>query len=98
MKIVLAHNHYDQSHLDAVVDQMRDQGAPTIRVYDLEFDGLVQAIEGCHRLRAAEILGIEPELEFIDKGMLCSDVDGLDFDGAEYVYEIGDWENYSIEV
>lgn len=97
MRIVLAHNHFDQAHLDAVVGQMRSMGAPTIRVYDLEFDGLVQAIEGCHRLRACEILEIDPVIEFIDKDQLVADVGGLDFDGAQYVYEIGDWENYSIQ-
>jgi len=99
MKIVLLHNHYDESHLEVVIEEMKVLGAPTIRVYDLGFDGLVQAIEGCHRLRACEALGIEPNLEFVDGECPLADIDGLDVDTcAEKVCELGDWENYSIEV
>lgn len=98
MKLVLLHNHYDQNHLNSVIEEMKVLGAPTIRCYDLGFDGLVQAIEGCHRLRACEVLGITPELDFVDGDTLLSDID-LDVDSdAETIDELGDWENYSIEL
>ena len=65
MKLVTLHNHFDQEHLDAVVAKMKVLGAPTIRCFDLGFDGLIQAIEGTHRIRACEILGLQPVLEFV---------------------------------
>ena len=98
MKIVLAHNHYNEKHLDEVIEDMKLLGPPTIRVFDLGFDDLFQAVEGCHRLRACEILEIEPILDIIGEDEKVCDIEGLDFDGAEYIKEIGDWENYSIEV
>lgn len=97
--IVLLHNHFDQAKLDAVVEEMKVLGAPTIRCYDLGFDGLTQAIEGCHRLRACAILDIEPELVYLDPETRLEEVDGLDFDGdcsLQTIGELGDWENHRV--
>ena len=94
MNIVLLHNHFDQAKLDSVIEEMKTLGAPTIRCYDLGFDNLIQAVEGCHRLRAAEELEIEPIIEIIDEdtkieclGLDCGD------NMAVTVAELGDWEN-----
>lgn len=92
MKIILLHNHYSEEHLEEVMKEMKTKGAPVIRVYDL-WDDMVQAIEGCHRLRACDILGIEPIIEYIDDDTKIEDL-GLDYEGcAEVVGELGDWEN-----
>ena len=94
--IVLAHNHYSQSHLEAVKASMIKLGAPTIRVYDLGFENLCQAIEGCHRLRACEELGIMPTLQYVDSEASLESLGGCDFEGADRACEVGDWENYQI--
>ena len=80
MKIVLIHNHYDAVHLDQVKAEMKKLGAPVIRVYDLGFDDLYQAIEGCHRLRACEALGIAPKIDVIDRETEINDLENLDVD------------------
>lgn len=97
MEIVLLHNHYDAEKLAGVVADMETLGVPTIRVYDLEIDDLYQAIEGSHRLRACEILNIEPTIEIIDSD---TPIEGLDLDvdflDDDTVSTLGDWENYRI--
>lgn len=98
IKIALAHNNFDSAHLISVMSEMQKLGAPTIRVYHVDND-LYQAIEGCHRLRAAAALGITPDFDFCDADELRSEHDGLDYeDGEECNPEstiggIGDWEN-----
>ena len=94
MNIVLLHNHFDQDHLNKVIEEMKVLGAPTIRCYDLGFDGIIQAVEGSHRLRACEELEIEPIIEMIDEDARIEDL-GLDCGDnmAETVKELGDWEN-----
>lgn len=94
-KIVLLHNHFDADHLAKVVEEMKVMGAPTIRVYDLGFDGLFQAVEGCHRLRACEILEIEPEIDVIDESTPATDID-CELEHLDTVAEMGDWENECI--
>ncbi len=95
----LVHNHFEPEKLEKVVEEMKTLGTPKIRVFDLGFDNLVQAIEGCHRLRACEILEIEPELEYLDGDTMLADLDDIDYDGdAEKVCEVGDWENYNIRI
>lgn len=97
MNIVLLHNHFDQNKLDSVIEEMKVLGAPTIRCYDLGFDNLIQAVEGCHRLRAAEELEIEPIIEMIDSD---TKIEGLGLDCgdnmATTVAELGDWENEQV--
>lgn len=94
--IVLLHNHYDEQKLEQVKAEMLVLGAPTVRVYDLGFDNLCQAVEGCHRLRACEALGIVPNLEYIAEDTKIADLNLDDDNGFETVAELGDWENYTI--
>lgn len=95
--VTLLHNHFEQAHLNAVVEEMKIMGSPTIRCYDLGFDDLVQAIEGCHRLRACEVLGITPDIEIVDADTLISDLEGLDVDWSEDTIEsLGDLDNDNI--
>jgi hypothetical protein len=71
MTIILLHKHYDQSHLAAVTTQIRELGAPAIRVIrDISNDTVI-ALEGCHRIRAAKDLGLTPEL--VDVGIYDED-------------------------
>lgn len=66
MQITLMHDHYDAAHLDAVIDEMRDLGAPTIKAIWVEAHGAWMALEGCHRIRAAKALGLEPVIDEIE--------------------------------
>lgn len=62
MDIRVVHAHYRQDHLDRVVAQMRDMGAPVIRAaWDPTNEHWV-AVEGCHRVRAAKVLGLIPTI------------------------------------
>ena len=97
MTIALLHNHYDEQHLADVIEYMRAAGAPTIRVYNTGVDSILQAVEGCHRLRACELLGVTPNIIELDGDTLIAELD-LDYDGCgEYLYEIGDWQNYTVK-
>ena len=96
--IHLLHSHFDQDHLDSVISEMEKMGAPTIRCYEL-FDGMVQAIEGCHRLRAAEQLDITVNIEIIDPCVLISDLDNLDCDRSDDTIEsLGGLDNDSVNL
>lgn len=95
--VVLLHNHFEQDQLNAVVEEMKVMGTPTIRAYDLGFDNLIQAIEGCHRLRACEVLGITPNIDLIDPSVLISELDDLDCDWSDDSIEsLGDLDNENI--
>ena len=100
MIVVLLHNHFDPKHLNEVIEEMKIKGPPTIRVYDLGFDDLYQAIEGSHRLRACEYLGVVPNIIIIDGESAVYDLGDLDADVNEdtLVNELGDWENYQIDL
>jgi len=65
MEIKLYHKHYDEKHLEEVIENMKKMGAPVIRG---QFDAneIFNAFEGCHRVRAAKALGIEPILVEIE--------------------------------
>jgi hypothetical protein len=91
MRTVYAkHLPYDDGHLGEVVAEMRQIGAPTLRVMDHR--GALMATEGSHRLAAAHHLGIVPKLvvEVSDvPGDLCahwdvvaSDLPSYDFDAV----------------
>ena len=54
------HPPYNDGHLGQVVDEMRVQGPPTIRV--VRFQGELYATEGSHRLAAASYLGVVPRI------------------------------------
>lgn len=98
MKVALMHDHYNADHLEQVKQEMLVLGPPEIKVLDLGFDDLYQAVEGCHRLRAAEELGITPTWIFVNADDNAHDL-GLDVDDAQekLACELGDWENYKIE-
>jgi hypothetical protein len=66
MNIALVHDHHKQIHLDSVVSQMHEMGAPVIRAVWMECFGHWAALEGCHRIRAAYFLDVMPEIEEID--------------------------------
>lgn len=66
MHIALLHEHYDPDHLESVIAEMRILGAPTIRAVWMECHMMWVALEGCHRLRAAHILGLVPLIDEID--------------------------------
>ena len=66
MEIVLLHKEYDKKHLDEVIANMKKMGAPTIKAYYDEAEGIYFATEGCHRIRAAKKLGIMPVIDIID--------------------------------
>lgn len=78
--INLLHSHYDADHLVAVKTAMSELGSPKIRVLDVAGD--LYAFEGCHRLRAAQDLGIAVTLEMLDyDGTVDIDSIGLDDGG-----------------
>jgi len=78
-------------HLDAVIASMRGMGAPTIRVVDC--GDHYMALEGTHRLHAAQTLGLAPRLVVIDQD---ADLDITAFDWydaanfSETVYPAGE--------
>lgn len=65
----------DEAKVLAVMDEMRNLGAPKIRVVDM--GDHYQAIEGCHRIEAASRLGLELDLEILDAEEIVS-ADSLD--------------------
>ena len=85
MDIVIAHKYYNKEHLDSVMSDMAQMGAPVIRaIYD-EANSVFVALEGCHRIRAAKKLGLTPiisEVNFDDvAGLALNDPKlSLDFD------------------
>ncbi len=100
MRIVLVHNYYDKDHLKEVVEKMKKLSAPQIHAVLDEAHNQWQALEGCHRLRAAEILGLTPiiiPVEYSDDSIYTV----VTYDGGdEYtIAEIVDgcYNNYSID-
>lgn len=85
--INLAHKHFDEKHLAEVIAEMKVLGSPTIKAVDI--GDCIQALEGCHRIRAAKELGMPIKLEMIaydDPRLICevSDID-------DNYHTIGDW-------
>jgi len=98
MDVVLMHNHFDAEHLDKVMDKMRTMGAPVIRAVHID-GSLWVALEGCHRLRAAEKLGLVPVLEEVEYSDTITAFDlGLDFQENYTISELVDgyWGRQSI--
>lgn len=96
MIIHLLHNHFDKNHLENVKAEMLKLGTPTVRVYSLAHD-MNFAIEGCHRLRAANELGITPNFIWLDANTNRAELDDLDcdyFDGS--IDQLGDLSNDSL--
>ena len=65
-RIALMHNHYSKEKLEQVVEEMKILGAPKVKAVWMEVYGCWAALEGCHRIRAAQILGLEPEIEEVE--------------------------------
>lgn len=84
MKIILAHNHYDDEHLANVWHEMKSLGAPTIKAAWLSVYNAWMALEGCHRIRAAYMLGKMPVIEEVAFEDIfdadLSELDWLDFE------------------
>ena len=79
MRIALVHEHFDADHLEAVKAEMLTLGAPTIRAVWMEVYGAWVALEGCHRIRAAQALGLLPlidEVEYSNDSIVLDDKDG----------------------
>lgn len=66
MKIILLHSHYEQEHLEQIIEEMKILGTPSIKAIWMECWNSWVALEGCHRLRAAYVLGLIPEIEEIN--------------------------------
>ena len=81
MKIALLHKHFDAGHLKEVKSKMENLGAPVIRAVWMECFDCWAALEGCHRIRAAAELGLEPIIEEIE----YSDDVFIDESGNEFV-------------
>lgn len=62
---VCAIHGVDRAKLDVVIAEMRELGAPTIRVVDC--GDYLMALEGSHRLAAAAELGLTPACIIIDQ-------------------------------
>ena len=63
--VILLHASFDQQHLDEVISEMQTLGTPTVRVIWSEVYGAYLALEGCHRIRAAKQLGLNPAFEVV---------------------------------
>ena len=66
MQVIIPHNHFDKDHLAEVKNDMQKLGAPTIKAVWMEAYGSWVALEGTHRLMAAQELGLTPEIEEIE--------------------------------
>lgn len=85
--LVLVHDYYDDGHLEAVKAEMVKRGSPTL--HGVVTDGAIYLLEGCHRARAAQALGVTINVvpvaydsETDDEIRLCDYVPGNDNDGA----------------
>ena len=79
MNVILYHKHYDQQHLDEVKKEMEIIGAPEIRAIWSEIYEAWLAIEGCHRLRAAYELEINPIIiDITNDEIAIIQIDGKD--------------------
>lgn len=77
MTIALAHKHFDADHLETVKAEMQALGAPSIRAFWSDLYGVWLAVEGCHRIRAAHALGLEPVIVAVTTdGEIDVEVDG----------------------
>lgn len=84
MTMIILVNDIDPAHLEAVKAEMETLGSPTIRAIDAG-DHLI-AVEGSHRLRAAEELGISVNIVVLDEADDI-DLDSLDWDDNNWFSE-----------
>ena len=90
MKIALLHAHFDEQHLSKIVEEMKKLGTPTIKAVWVEAYDHYAALEGCHRLRACELLGMIPEIEEIEYSDDTLESLGLDCKNGVTISEICD--------
>jgi hypothetical protein len=82
MTTIITINHPDKDHLETVIAEMRALGAPAIRAIADEFNNVIVALEGSHRIAAAKALGLVPVLKMLaDDDMLSCDEIGYDDNG-----------------
>jgi len=79
------------AHLNDVIEQMRTMGAPVIRCFYNDGEGVYMAAEGCHRIEAAHRLGLTPVLDVMDIGDIDADADENPAP-ADILEEMGDFE------
>lgn len=100
IRISLLHDHFDQDHLEKVIEEMKILGAPTVKVLDTGAGNIIQALECSHRLRAAEILGKTPILEYVSPdntiGTLGLDQDGVLISSGTDITDLISYDNYQI--
>lgn len=83
MATVYTINQVDAGHLERVKAEMLKLGAPTIRAVDC--GDYLMALEGSHRLIAAEEMGLVPEFVIFEQGDEI-DITGFDwFNNANWV-------------
>lgn len=91
MKIALVHDHYSEEHLAEVIEQMKALGAPKIHAVWMPCYDHYAALEGCHRIRAAKVLGLVPEIIEVDySDEMASTILGYDGDEDYPISEICD--------
>ena len=79
MAQIITINEVDADHLATVAAQMRVLGAPVIRCVRDEVHGILVALEGSHRIRAALDLDLTPILVVLpDDEMLTAEEIGYD--------------------
>lgn len=85
-KTVYAIHGTDEDKLAEVIAEMRELGAPTIRVVDCS--DFYMALEGSHRLAAAAELGLTPEFVVFEQDDVVDlstlDIDTFNLSGTEY--------------
>lgn len=98
LKISLLHNHFSPEKLQEVINDMKKLGKPKIRVYKTGINNIYQAIEGSHRLRAAKILNLIPDIEVLDPETNLNELEDIDYDGTivNKINELGDIDNHNI--
>jgi hypothetical protein len=96
MKIALLHAHFDDQHLSKIIEEMEKLGSPKIKAVWIEAYYHYAALEGCHRLRACEILGLTPEIEEIEYSDNTLESLGLDCKDGVTISEICDGSYNSI--
>jgi hypothetical protein len=91
MRIALIHDHFDVEHLAEVIEKMKTLGAPKIHAVWMECYNHYAALEGCHRIRAAKVLGLVPEIIEVDySDEMASTILGYDGDEDYPISEICD--------
>lgn len=76
--------------LAEVVAEMRRLGPPTVRC--VEVAGVLYAVEGTHRLAAAQALGVEPEMMVLDRaGAVPDDLDIEDIPAGSPLQDLIDY-------